>query len=101
MRTAPVVKAVEEAPRFDVVLHRVGPNPARGELSVEFSLADGTSATVELIDIAGRRVAAREVGSFGPGRHRLELREEFPAGVYLVRLAQGTRMRLMKVAVLK
>jgi parallel beta helix pectate lyase-like protein/K319-like protein len=102
MRAAPpLVKAVEPTSRFEFALHRVGPNPTRGELSVEFSLADHTSASVELIDIAGRRVAVREVGSFGPGRHRLELKEDVPAGVYLVRLAQGTRIRLMKVAVLR
>jgi hypothetical protein len=101
MRTAPLVKAAAEVPRFDLALHRVGPNPALRELWVEFSLADGGPASVELMDIAGRRNAVREVGSFGPGRHRLELREDLPAGVYLVRLAQGARTRVMKVAVLK
>jgi len=99
MRTARQVKAAGEVPRFDLALHRVGPNPARGELWVEFSLADGGPASVELMDIAGRRIAVREVGSFGAGRHRLELREDLPAGVYLVRLAQGTRTRVTKVAV--
>ena len=94
-------RAVEVAPRSDFALHRVGPNPAHGELWVEFSLADPGAATLELVDIAGRRVALREVGGFGPGRHRIELREPLPTGVYLVRLTQGRSSRVMKVAMLK
>jgi len=101
LRSAPLVKPVAEAPRFDLALHGVGPNPARGELWVEFSLADDGPASIELVDIAGRRIAVRELGPFGPGRHRLELRNDLPAGVYLVRLAQGARRQVRKVAVLR
>jgi len=51
--------------------------------------------------VAGRRVASRDVGSFGPGRHQLELREALAAGVYLVRLSQGGRACYAKAVVLR
>ncbi|MGH7731273.1 MAG: PKD domain-containing protein, partial [Candidatus Eiseniibacteriota bacterium] len=101
LRTAPLVESVTDGPRAETALHGVGPNPAGSELWVEFSLADRGPACVELMDVAGRRVAVREVGSFGPGRHRLAVRDDLPTGVYLVRLVQGARTRVAKVAVLR
>jgi hypothetical protein len=94
----------DEAPAADpaqrvLALHRVSPNPSRGRVSVELSLASGEAATLEMVDVAGRRVAARDVGSLGAGRHRVELGGRHPAGVYLVRLAQGGRARVLKAVV--
>ena len=44
------------------------PNPvADGRLRVEFSLRDGSQARLELMDVAGRLLQARQVGTFGPG----------------------------------
>jgi hypothetical protein len=43
------------------------------------------------MDIAGRQVFAREVGSLGPGQHFVRVSGEEPmaSGVYLVRLTRG------------
>jgi hypothetical protein len=67
------------------------PNPSRGEAYVEFSLASAGPAVLEMLDVAGRRVLAREVGHLGAGPHRLPLEEtaRLKPGVYLLRLAQG------------
>ena len=58
-----------------------------------FSLASGAPATLELFDIAGRRVLSRAVGALGAGDHVVGLGGDrhLPAGVYLLRLSQGTR----------
>ena len=88
-------------PRLAFALLGVGPNPTRGPLRIEFSLADRQPAMLELLDVAGRRVAAHEVGSWGPGRHQLDLRGGLPAGVYLVRLTQGSQARVMKAVLLR
>jgi hypothetical protein len=88
-----------DAPRLELALHGVSPNPSRGTLSVEFSLADAQPALLEVLDVTGRRVAAREVGALGPGRHQLDLRGGLRPGVYLVRLAQGSRARVTKAVV--
>jgi hypothetical protein len=77
------------------------PNPTPGALSVAFSLPSGAAATLELIDVTGRLVIARDVGSLGPGNHQLLLNEtrEVAAGVYWLRLRQGDRVLSGKVVV--
>ena len=90
-----------DAPQSELSLFVVGPNPTPGPLRVGFSIAGGEPATLELMDVTGRRVASHEVGSLGPGRHQLELRETLTPGVYLVRLGQGGRMRVRKAIVLR
>ena len=68
------------------------PNPGHGRwLVVEFTLADASPARLELVDVAGRLVTAREVGALGGGAHRVELAGPSPlrAGLYFVRLTQG------------
>jgi hypothetical protein len=68
------------------------PNPTRGgDLRVQFSLPVGQPASLELIDVAGRRLVSEWVGSRGTGVHRVDLGagRRFAAGVYLIRLTQG------------
>lgn len=84
-QTPPIPRA--SAARLD----QVRPNPARGELHAEFTLADASPATLELIDIAGRRVETIEVGSLGAGNHQMDLGRKvlLPAGYYRLRLRTG------------
>jgi len=80
------------------------PNPSfGGRLSVSFSLPSGERATLEVIDVSGRRAAVREVGSLGAGRHTIDLAAEhrLSAGIYFVRLMQGGRMAAARVAVIE
>jgi hypothetical protein len=79
------------------------PNPAARDFKVSFSLLDRGPVTVELIDIAGRRVLTREMGSLGAGSHVVNLGEktDLPAGIYVVRIAQGTLSQSAKVCVLR
>ena len=79
---------------YRLALEGLRPNPAQGRLVVSFMLPSAERATLELIDVTGRRVAAREVGSLGAGRHLLELSDgaHVPAGLYWLRLIQGGRV---------
>jgi hypothetical protein len=80
------------------------PNPAKGSaLTVQLSLAHREPARLELLDLAGRRVLAREVGSLGPGEHVVDLAEgmRIRPGVYMLRLVQGQSVRSTRVAVLE
>jgi hypothetical protein len=82
----------------------VRPNPTRGEgLSVVFTLPNAAPARLELLDVSGRRVVEREVGSFGAGRHALDLGESqrLAPGLYLVCLRQGANTRVMRAVVLR
>ncbi len=69
------------------------PNPSLHGLRIEFSLPSGGPARLEVLDIAGRQVAAREVGLLGPGAHAISLDESagLRPGLYLLRLTQAGR----------
>jgi hypothetical protein len=81
----------------------VSPNPARGPLTVSFSLGDAEPAALELFDLAGRRVESRAIESPRPGARVLTLGtgRELPAGVYLLQLSQGARRASSRVAVVR
>lgn len=95
---------VEIPSAWTLALGGFRPNPAgRGDLSIAFTLANGHRATLELYDVAGRRVFGREVGSLGPGNHlvRLDEARRLNPGVYLVRLEQDSRSIKTKAALLR
>ena len=80
------------------------PNPVHGEqLSVTFTLPKTAPAKLELVDVSGRRVVEREVGTLGAGRHAVDLAadQRLAPGLYLLRLTQGANLRVTRVAVLK
>ncbi len=89
------------APRFH--LHGAQPNPVVGDLVVGFSLVSGEPARLELYDLAGRRVLAREVGTPGPGTHRFLLARgaRLPAGLYTLVLSQGAARATARAVVLR
>lgn len=86
-----------------LALQGLRPNPAHGDLFVSFSLPTRGPARLEMTDVTGRRVFAREVGSLGPGRHvvALDSGRPLPAGVYLMRLTQLGRTVNAKAAIVR
>jgi len=73
------------------------PNPARGVMQAEYSLAEPQTVTLELIDLLGRRVRETELGPQPAGEHdvRIDLGGLRP-GLYVLRLrgdagAEATR----------
>jgi hypothetical protein len=98
-----VGEAWAAAAQFVFALQGAWPNPAEaGNLRVHFTLPTTEPAKLELVDVAGRRVAWRDVGSLGPGPHVTNFGESgrIPPGIYLVRLTQGQKVRVTRVAVL-
>jgi hypothetical protein len=69
------------------------PNPSAQDLTAIFSLPDDSPALLEILDPAGRRILARNVGGLGAGSHVVNLSRDrtLRPGVYLLRLAQGSR----------
>jgi hypothetical protein len=61
-----------EVPAGRLALAGAVANPSPRNLSVAFALSSAEAATLAAFDLAGRRVAAREVGSLGPGGARHE-----------------------------
>ena len=80
------------------------PNPARQDLTVWYSLAvSGARGSLELLDLAGRRVAWRDLSGESAGRHQVTLleRSALSPGVYMIRLTHAGSVRGMKVAVIQ
>jgi hypothetical protein len=78
------------APAF--ALRGARPNPVAGQASIEFTLPDAAPATLELLDIAGRRVWSQDVGALGGGAHRVQVASgrALAPGLYVVRLSRGS-----------
>ncbi len=79
------------------------PNPWRGPLSLDFSLAVAGPATLRLYDVRGRLVKSQDVTSFGPGAHTMQMLsgDALAPGVYVLRLAQGAKTAERKIAVVR
>jgi len=83
-----------EVPRAaEFALAGAWPNPGLSrELSVAFTLAGGGVATLEVLDLAGRREHARSLAGLPPGRHTLGLADAGLApGMHWLRLREGSR----------
>jgi hypothetical protein len=88
----------------EFAMGRVFPSPAKSGFSVSFSLPSSAPATLEVIDLAGRRVISRQVGTMGAGRHTLSLGTDsgrLPTGIYAVRLSQAGKVASSKVTVIR
>ncbi len=80
------------------------PNPSRsGALAISFVLASARAATLEVLDVMGRRVFARDVGVLGAGAHTLDVGRELglAPGIYRLRLTQGNESREARAVVLQ
>ncbi len=90
-------------PGLALALAGARPHPAPStQLALQFTLRDGSAASLELYDAAGRRVAQQAVGVLGPGPHTVSFAQaRLSPGVYLARLAQGTEERRTRVVVIR
>ncbi|MGH7729737.1 MAG: hypothetical protein ACRENJ_00625, partial [Candidatus Eiseniibacteriota bacterium] len=59
-------------------------------------------AWIEIVDPAGRLRVRREVGSLGPGSHRVTIEAgKPPAGIYFLRLICGGEIRTTRLCLLR
>jgi hypothetical protein len=111
--SAPTVMALEFAGPLAVspptapaatglTLHAMRPNPSRGALTLDFDLPGSARSTLALIDVTGRRVAARDLGVLGPGSQSLRIDDlGIPSGVYFLELTHGGQSLTRKVSILR
>ncbi|MFI5372766.1 MAG: T9SS type A sorting domain-containing protein, partial [Candidatus Eisenbacteria bacterium] len=85
-------------------LRGIEPNPASSRVTVRFVLPVAAPATLEVLDLEGRRVALVEVGGLGPGAHAVVLDRDLaglPTGLYAVRLRQLGQTRTLKLSLMR
>lgn len=94
---------VDVPARVEFSLASLVPNPALDGLMVSFALPGSESATLELLDVTGRRLTSRSVGGLGPGSHVVSLARErwLAPGIYFIRLKQGERLLTARACVLR
>jgi len=89
-------------PEGGLELRALEPNPASTSVAIRFSLAGAASASIELLDVAGRRVATVAEGRYSAGWHQLRWnRGRLPDGLYLVRLRAGGATRTAKLCLIR
>ena len=95
--------AAAAVPRAEFALRGMQPNPGRLGSAIRFALADATPASLDLLDIAGRRVWSRDVGGMGAGEHSVRIADgaPLPPGIYLARLEQGASRATARVVILR
>jgi hypothetical protein len=96
-----------ETPRPTVALAHPSPNPARGPVTLRFSLTRAAEVRLAIFDLGGRRVRELVSGIEPAGTHGIawDLRDESgrptPAGVFFARLEVGGRVLTERVATLR
>ena len=81
----------------------VSPNPAHGRFSITFSLAEGATGQLELLDLEGRLIERHDLRELAAGAHTLTLAEHaaLAPGVYFVRLQSRARLLARRVVVMR
>ena len=97
----PSTTAVDPGRAVDFALMGASPNPAVNQMSVSFVLTSEEPASLELLDVSGRRVLERPVGALGAGAHSIDITTagRIPAGLYFLRLKQAGRVASSRVAI--
>ena len=88
----------------ELALEGARPNPVIGNrMTIALSLPDARPARLEVLDLAGRRVATRDLAGLGAGRHvvALEPDHSLSPGVYLVQLSGTGGVRTAKISVMR
>jgi hypothetical protein len=85
----------------EFALEGLRPNPATGDLVVAYSLAGPGEATLELLDVSGRRIASRRLVAEAGGARVVDLGHDLhPApGLYVIRLTLGGRTLTRKAVI--
>jgi hypothetical protein len=94
---------VEVPNTLALALGGLQPNPAVAELVAAFTLPRAEPASLDLIDLAGRRIVSKDVGSLGAGNHRMRIAESgaVSPGVYWLVLQQGSERKVTRALVIR
>ena len=93
-----------DVPAAAFALYGARPNPpvsSREGVFIALALPDDLPATLELLDVAGRRLAERRVAGIGDQRVNVSEGMVLKPGMYFVRLTRGDRSLTARVAIIR
>ena len=88
-------------------LSSVSPNPAIGEINVDWVLSRPGVTDIRVYDLAGREIAVVARGSFNVGRHQARWDGQWagrgvaPAGMYIVRITTSERTTSHRILLIR
>ncbi len=93
---------VDRPPAARLAIHSLVPNPARNTVSIEYDAAVPGDMTLDIFDVAGRRVHSQAMSSGGAGvRVERVDTSRLAAGIYFLRLGTPTAQATRKFAVVR
>jgi hypothetical protein len=84
---------------IELAVRAISPAFAAGRLAVWCAAPAAGPARLEILDLAGRRVAARDLDWSAAGAMQVEIAPAPPSGLYFARLRQGGRSAHARVSV--
>ena len=99
--SSPLEVTIPARPALAVRL--IGLQPVAGSPQLELVLGSSAPARVEVLDLAGRRIAASDLAGLGAGSHtlRLDAAAARAPGLYWLRLTQDGRDARARMLVLR
>ncbi|HKQ56319.1 MAG TPA: T9SS type A sorting domain-containing protein [Candidatus Eisenbacteria bacterium] len=96
-------KPVISGPALQLALEGISPNPTVSVARVSYALRSAAPATLELVDLAGRRVMSRALPAPAAGRGETTIQrgQGSGAGVYWLRLTQAGESVTSKVVFMR
>jgi len=100
-RAVPLAELSSDAGGAMFAIHGVQPNPMTVGSVVHLALPGSSDALLEMFDITGRRVWARDLSGLSSGEHEVPVgdRTRLPVGLYLIRLSQAGQVAHARVIV--
>jgi hypothetical protein len=94
---------VDTPSRTPFGIRSIGPNPAVDHAVVALGLTESRGARLDVIDLAGRRVLTRELGTLQPGERRVNVNGlgNLSPGLYMVRLSAGAKVATSRLMVMR
>jgi len=95
--------AIETPAALALAIQAPKPNPTRLPLHFQFTLPDRSPVSVELIDLAGRRLFQGQLNGLDPGSHSFEIpgSPAIHSGVYYLRVASNGRIASAPIVIMR
>ena len=76
------------------------PNPVVSEATINFNVAETSTVSYQIYDLAGRMVQNATLGNYGQGSHSVRFNvDDLSNGTYIVRVQAGTVSNIAKILV--